>query len=267
MKALLVVISKPAQYSFRISVALALAVMLNTVGSEWAFGYSCPGSNHCYGANTWSRPTEYFGVYTDISVVHLNCDPTTCAQDGFISDEIWLIDMASCPGQPSGMCWIETGYIDFKSTDQTLFWTDQRPGQPFAFGLMANVPTGDYGNRDHFMIIKDGRTSLKPFLIFMYNDSLSTLFEGTSNDNSMVGKRILIGQELQGTGGASAPQATFTRNIFAVQALGPEYVFWYNVQTKKGPVTSNNPPMGQWNIDPATSGGSPEGGQFSTSCC
>jgi len=153
------------------------------------------------------------------------------------------------------------------STNQTFFWADKRPGQPFAFGLMANVPAGDYGNRDHFMIIKDGRATPNPFLVFMYNDNLSALYEGTSNANSMIGKQILIGQELDGIGGASAPQATFTRNIFAVQALGPEYVFWYNVQTQQGIVRSNNPPMGHWDIDPATSGSSPEGGQFSTNCC
>jgi hypothetical protein len=266
MKVSSVVASKPAQYSIRISVALALAVVLITVGSGKALGYSC-SPNHCYGLTYWSQSTEYFGSYTDISMVHLNCDPKTCAPNGFITDEMWLIDRPNCNNPPYYACWIETGYIEYMSTNQTFFWADKRPGYPFAFDLMANVPAGEYGNSDHYMIIKDGRTSPNPFLVFMYNDSLSVLFEGTSNANSMVSKQIQIGQELIGKGGASAPQATFTRNIFAVQALGPEYVFWYNVQKQKGIIKSNNPPMGHWDIDPATSGSSPEGGQFSTNCC
>jgi hypothetical protein len=36
------------------------------------------------------------------------------------------------------------------------------------------------GVTDHFMIIKDGRVSLQGFLVFIYNDSLSTLYNGTS---------------------------------------------------------------------------------------
>jgi hypothetical protein len=81
----------------------------------------------------------------------------------------------------------------------------------------------------------------------------------------MIAKTIDIGQELWGTNGNSAPAANFTRNIWAVQLLGPEYVFWYNAQHTEGGVTSDSPPHGAWIIDPAV--GTPEGGEFQTQCC
>ena len=82
----------------------------------------------------------------------------------------------------------------------------------------------------------------------------------------MSGNRIDIGQELAGTNGASAGNANFTRNIWAVQVLGPEYVFWYNRQTDEGGVGSAAPPFGSWTSNPANPP-PPEGGQFTTHCC
>jgi hypothetical protein len=244
------------------SVAVSLAVMLMAFGAGKAFAYAC--GSHCYGLNTWSSSTEYYGAQTDISVVHLNCDTTTCAPSGLINEEMWLVDQTSCVRQDDGLCWIETGYVDYYSTNQTFFWADERPGQPFTFELMKNVSNSDYGNTDHFVIIKDKRVTPAGFEILVYNDSSTTLLEGTSNDNAMMGKQIIIGQELFGSGGASAPKAIFTHNLFAVQALGPGNAFVYNTQTIEGMVTSDNPPSGQWDTNPATSA---DGGQFSTSCC
>ena len=116
------------------------------------------------------------------------------------------------------------------------------------------------------MIIKDARSGPGIFQLWIYNDSLSTLYNGTSTSNTMTGNIIDIGQELAGTQNASAGNANFTRNIWAVQALGPEYVFWYNRQIDQGGVSSANPPTGSWTVDPS-SPPPPEGGQFTTHCC
>jgi hypothetical protein len=115
------------------------------------------------------------------------------------------------------------------------------------------------------MMIHDARGDFGISQIWIYNDSLSTLYNGTSTNNAMSGNKIQIGQELAGTQNASAGYATFSRNIFAVQSLGQEYVFWYNAQTTLGTTTSKNPPSGAWVIGPDKP--PPEGGQFSTKCC
>jgi hypothetical protein len=116
------------------------------------------------------------------------------------------------------------------------------------------------------MLLKDGRGASGVYQIWVYNDSLSTLYNGTSTSNAMSGNRVIIGQELAGTKSASAGAANFSRNIWAVQALGPEYVFWYNRQADEGSVGSGNPPFASWTVDPANPP-PPEGGQFTTHCC
>lgn len=64
---------------------------------------------------------------------------------------------------------------------------------------------------------------------------------------------------------ASAGTATFTSNIWAVQALGPEFVFWYVPQVDTGSVVSATPPTAAWPVSPASP--PPLGGEFTTSCC
>jgi hypothetical protein len=130
------------------------------------------------------------------------------------------------------------------------------------------------------MIVKDGRTSPNNYLVFIYNDSQSTLYNGVSSvvnaggcgntPPQMVAKTIIIGQELAGSpppqNSASASLAHFTRNIWAVQALDSGYTFWYNAQTAAGAVRSDNPPFAAWAQNPG-SPGAPEGGDFTTHCC
>lgn len=264
--------SQLAQRSIHISVAFALTVMLIVVGTQNAFGamspLTYPCSSHCYGVNTWSSSTQYFGAYTDISLVQLGCDPQ-CASDGFIDEEMWLVDTNSCVHQFDGLCWVEIGYIDYQAQHnwQAYFWGDERPGQPFMFDLFNNVQNTDFGNTNHFVIIKDTRTTPIGFQVLIYNDSSHTFLQGISNDNAITANEIMIGQEIVGTDGASAPRAIFTQNKFATQALSSDNQFVYTAQTTEGTVISNNPPAGQWATDPASSGNAFDGGQFSTSCC
>lgn len=231
-----------------------------------ASAYSCgnPSSGHCYGVTSWSEHPEYFGAYSDITQAPLSC-PSGC--NGFVDDEIWLVDAgtAGCQNNGIGVCWVEAGSIAVEGSGQVYFWADSRPLTSSTFNLHLLGPTDSAGTNDHYMIIKDGRGGPGIFQIWIYNDGLSTLYQGTSTSNTMTGRRIDIGQELAGTSGASAGTANLTRNIWAVQALGPEYVFWYNRQVNDGGVGSANPPFASWAVHPSSP--PPEGGRFTTRCC
>lgn len=236
-------------------------------GSSYAAIYGCgnPSSGHCYATAQWGEKPQYFGAYADILQTPLSC-PKGC--NGFIDDEIWLVDdnTAACRSNGFGMCWVEAGSIATENSSTVFFWADARPLTSSVFNLHLLGGTDPAGTTDHYMIIKDARGPAGIFQLWIYNDSLSTLYNGTSTSNPMSGNRIMIGQELAGTNGASAGNASFTRNIWAVQTLGPEYVFWYNRQTTNVTPNSQNPPFGSWTVNPS-SPPPPEGGQFTTQCC
>ena len=255
--------------TFRIVFLGLTLIMLTAASSSVSANYSCgnPSSGHCYGVNTWSQRGEYFGAFTEVRQVPLSC-ASGCG--GFVDDEIWLIDdnSAGCTSNSFGKCWVEAGSIAEDGRDPVFFWADARPTRTSTFNLHLLGATDSVGTLDHYMLVKDGRASPQTFLVFIYNDSFSTLYNGVSTLQSappMSAHRILIGQELAGTTGASAGSANFVRNIWAVQALGPEYVFWYNRQTSQD-VTSQNPPTASWTISPGNPP-PPEGGQFTTRCC
>lgn len=258
------------------------AIMLTCLSMLWsgqAYAYSCgdPSSNHCYGVTFWDQGGEFFGVYTDITQNGLSC-PSGCG--GFIDDEIWLVDTSSpnCTSNQFGMCWVEAGSIALEGSNSVYFWADARPGTGNTFNSHYMGATDPIGTVDHYMLIKDGRVSPNTYLVFIYNDSQSTLYNGTSSVAGtggcgsdlpqMVGKRMIIGQELAGSpadarNNATAGLAHFTRNIWAVQALDAAYVFWYNTQSSTGSVSSANPPTASWAQNPGTPG-APEGGDFTT---
>jgi hypothetical protein len=227
--------------------------------------YSCgnPASNHCYGTTRWQEQPEYFGAFADVEQVRMGC-PSGCG--GFLNNEIWLIDTktGSCTTNDFGMCWVEAGYVVEEGWDQAnYFWADSRPGSGNTFNLHILGSTDPVGTVDHFMIIKDGRVEIGTFQVWIFNDSLSTLFQGTSANNAMNADRIDIGQELAGTNGAFAGRASFQRNIWAVRPLGSgqDFVFRFNRQTNPGNITSRDPPFASW----APFGPTP--GVFTTRCC
>jgi hypothetical protein len=247
-----------------------VAVLFFSASYCHAAKYSCGNgtSGHCYGVNSWSEQTQYFGSYVDLQEPSMNC-PSNCG--GFVDNEMWLIDSKSraCTANSFGQCWVEAGYIAQAGQGTQFFWADARPQSSSTFNLHILGNADPVGTTNHFMILKDGRVSPQVFQVWEYNTSESTLYHGTSvasNGNPMNGNTIIIGQELAGTEGASAADAQYTRNIWAVQTLGPEFVFWYNRQKDKGSVRSDNPPFASWTIDPSTPP-PPEGGKFTTHCC
>lgn len=270
--------SVPFRLGFRIlKFVLPLIAMFFFAGRAGAYSCGDPSKNHCYGETTWTQGTEYFGAYADIIQVQMAC-PSGCG--GFIDDEIWLIDTSSanCTTNQFGMCWVEAGTTTNEGSNPTYFWADGRPGTGNTFNAHYLGGTDPVGTVDHYMIVKDGRVSPNTYLVFIYNDSHSTLYSGTSSVQGtggcgsalpqMVARRIDIGQELAGSpsvpqNDASAGLDDFTRNIWAVQALDAAYIFWYNAQTVANPPTSNNPPTASWAQNPGAPG-APEGGDFTT---
>jgi hypothetical protein len=233
-----------------------------------AFGYSCgdPSSGHCYGVTSWQEQPEYFGAYTHITRAAVNC-PSGC--NGFVDDEIWLVDSGSsaCTSNPFGQCWVEAGYFftDGSGSAQ-YFWADSRPMNTNTFNLHILGPTDAAGTTSVYWIIKDGTNGPGIFQVWVNPIfELARNYHATSTSNTMTGNRVIIGQELAGSSGASAGNANFSTNIWAVQALGPDNEFWFTPQTGAGNIRSDNPPFASWTIDPSTP--PPVGGQFTTHCC
>lgn len=232
-----------------------------------AGNYSCgnPQSGHCYGYVDWQEQPEYYGVYMDLLQLTMNC-PSGCG--GFLNNEMWLADYntRACASNGFGSCWVEAGFHASDGGGNPIyFWADARPLTSSTYNNHF-LNQADVADFDHFMIIKDSRNGAQGvFQVWIYNDLLSVLFQGTSTNNNMSPNAINMGSELAGSSGASG-MGQFQRNIFAVKPLGPEYVFWYNRQTDEGSVSSSAPPNASWLINPS-SPPPPEGGLFFTNCC
>jgi hypothetical protein len=233
-------------------------------GPARADEYSCGSitSGHCYGVTTWEEQPQYFGAYTDIAHAPLSC--VGC--DGFVTNELWVVDNASpaCTASPRRKCWVEAGYFNWNGLGQDthFFWADSSPSGQLRVTFLDRA--GPW-TLNHFMIVQDARAICPgPFRVWIYNTSLSTLFSAESS--SFTANRVIMGQELTGTQGLSAETATFERNIWAVQPLGPEYVFWYEPQRTEGWVRFDAPPWARWSASPDDPL-APEGGTFATRCC
>jgi hypothetical protein len=245
-------------------------------------------------------------VHFKCTLLCASCTACTADELGLIDNEIWLTDKDSpdCQTTAPTTCWIETGYMmHYGSPNEIFFWYDKRPGSAPAWELInqvgpapslahtksivstaatvivspnptpvstlpiePTVPVNFYKQNVHFMIVKDLRSNDPSFMIRIYVDGMSAPFGGTSSSNAMVAKYIYMGQELHGVKGATADRATFTRNLFTIQPLNAQNPssFAYTSQGKAKNAWSDTPPMGNWDIEPATS---PDGGEFSTSCC
>src|SRR5271154_5658543 len=94
-----------------------------------AQNYSCgnPNSGHCYGYTIWQEQPQYFGSFTSILQIGMNC-PSNCG--GFLNNEMWLIDSKTqaCASNAFGACWVEAGFHAFSGQGNPFyFWADSRP--------------------------------------------------------------------------------------------------------------------------------------------
>ena len=240
--------------------------LLCTVKPLHASNYSCgnPQVGHCYADAVWQEKPQYFGAFSSILQIGMNC-PSNCG--GFVNNETWLVDYQSqaCVSNAFQACWVEAGYHAFPGEGNPYyFWADSRPLTTSTYNnhFLNQADAADF---THFMIIQDARGAAGVYQVWIYNDSNSVLFNGTSTSNTMSANTVIIGTELAGTTGASALPSQFQMNIWAVKPLGSDYTFWYNTQVDKGTDTSQSPPTGSWLIDPSLAGSN--GGIFTTSCC
>jgi hypothetical protein len=209
------------------------------------------------------------------SEVTINEGFVTCGTcDGFIDNEMWLIDTTSslCTSAQDGLCWVEAGYQTYTTNNATngggqpscitnsaancYFWADNRPGNgSFHEHVVANVPSSDYGNNTSFYIQQGSSPS-------NWNVQIATAsgnyYQGTSTFNGMSPSDIEIGQELYGTDGAGANQTDFFYSEWAdTQGHGFHY------QTSPGTITTDQPPYGYWVDSPNDIN---NGGDFCTAC-
>jgi hypothetical protein len=249
----------------RLSKIFVIALVVFACRAAHAYPCGNPQSGHCYGQTAWQEQPQYFGAYTDLLQISMNC-PSNCG--GFLNNEMWLVDYATpaCVNNPFQACWVEAGFHAFAGEGNPYyFWADSRPMNSNTYNNHF-LDQADLADFEHLMIIQDARGSAGVYQVWIYNDSGSTFYNGQSTSNTMSANAIHIGMELAGTTGGSAGQAQFLKNIWAVKPLGSDFTFWYNIQTDNGSVRSDGPPTGAWLINPPAPN-PPGGGLFTTSCC
>jgi len=87
------------------------------------------------------------------------------------------------------------------------FWADCRPSSLFVSHRLANVPLSDFGKTPCFEITRVSSSSFKVSVV-----SPSYVRTEYSQSNSMVPDQIVIGEELYGTSGGWAAEASWTRS-------------------------------------------------------
>ncbi len=217
-----------------------------------ALAYSC--NSHCYGLQIWDGNVN--GAQTQVTIANLSCTGS-CASGGFIDDEMWLLDYhtKACHLDAFFSCWVEAGYSN-DGAGTYHFWADVRPidGKYHLHPLMqaSSYPT---------VYTLEGVCcqQFEVGLIFLYPCRYGCRYTYFSTQNSMSPDDIQIGQELLGTGGASASRADFSNNYWQGSINGGWNLQGYG----NGPGVSdpNPPPYAAWVNPPYTSN------DFYTYCC
>ena len=153
---------------------------------------------------------------------------------------------------------MEAGY-QVGSVSQFYFWADSRPNGGFFNHFVTYVPGVDYGHATTFVITRSNPTTTWQVNIY---DSSGNSWLAYSTNNSMAPDEIIIGQEIAGSSGASAPVADFTHNVWFASS-GSHY------QSNSGsgfhPSPAGAPNKGVIAEPPA--GDSNAGGDIETYCC
>jgi hypothetical protein len=254
-----------SQRSVRINeylIALVFALLLSLVVLVYhpqaaLASYSCGNvsSGHCYARVYWSRSTS--GAYVNIQVVSLYCNPQLCYGSNGVNQEIGFVDNEMWFSQGSSY-WVEAGYSTYNTsnfeTHNSYYWADLRPGYAYAEHEIAQVPAGDYGGN---VSIEIEQGSGNTYDVFFGSNTWG--YTGYSTSNTMSPNTIWEGEELAGTGGASAPTAAFTSSQWL---NGSTWVY----QTTSGTVQVTNSSVGNgyWSVPP---NGSNQGGVWDDYCC
>lgn len=202
----------------RVGLALVLALVLfggSMLKAAPALAYSCgdASSGHCYAESDGDNyPSGFRGAKVQIYVVHLQCNQCggINTTTGFIDNEMWLDDSAYAH-------WVEAGYWTQSNPFQTVedyFWADKRPRDCSTcvnVHDLGGVASGDYGHNTDFLIWQDTNPDEFAVQIAGYSSGING---GTSTDNSMNVGHVLMGQELAGNAGASAPQARYSYRFY-----------------------------------------------------
>lgn len=229
--------------------------------------YNC-SSPHCYGTALWDGETpSVVSLETTVKLVPLN------GGDGFVDDEMWVVDRndANCSNATLGIqsqCWIEMGALAgpawFTDTATHLFWAENRPASTaggasaFYFHVLANPNSEELSSHADYVITRDARPVTGNGWIIAATTA-SNQYVATTQNSMTPPQRIIIGQELYGSEGASAPSADFDAT-----AVGTDPNQYDNAEvTTSGLVTSDSPPTASWQLPPSSGAG----GVFITRCC
>jgi hypothetical protein len=211
--------------------------------------YSCgtPSTDHCYAEliiGTTDVPGGILGFRTSIGVNSVN------GGDGFINEEFWLLSTSGC------RCWIETGYQESENLGYYYFWAETVP--PGVYGPshdLGPVAPGDFGGSATFDVQQTGPQS---FAITVTTPTAS--YAATSSNSYLSDPAnsgfVEMGQELQGSTGASAGYVFFQDNM--------EFSGGHWGYIPGGQLDIGAPPYGGW-LDPPSS--ADPGGIFFTECC
>jgi hypothetical protein len=171
---------------------------------------------------------------------------------------MWLEDTHNQPN----IYWVESGYESYPpgpASNDSYFWADERPnGGGYNWHDFGQVPSGDYQHNATFNIVNDGSQSYE-----VYVSTYTTYYLGYSTHSIVSPNDIVIGQELAGSSGASAPVSFFSDNQWLDSNDAPHYQT-YGSDTTPYPLTSDNPPYASWFIHPQNSS---TGGSLQASCC
>jgi len=223
--------------------AVVMALLLTACNNN----YNCQNP-HCYGTASWGGESpSVVSLQTTAKLVPLS------GGDGFVDDEMWVVDYNdnNCTNSSlniQSLCWIELGSLAgpawFSDTNTHLFWAENRPTSPgnpsaFFFNALATPSGNEINSHVDYAITRDSRPVNGNGWIIAATTAANQYVATTSNSMNPP-QNVIIGQELYGSSGASAPQADFDAT-----AVGTNSQVWSDSEVSTtGTVTSNNPPNG-----------------------
>jgi hypothetical protein len=125
--------------------------------------------------------------------------PRLVAGDGFVTDELWLVQYPCFGEDNENCCWVEVGviagYNGLDPTETHFFWADDRPGLGFLFRDFGLVPQNAFNQPMRLSIYRNmdlpdtfsAEVVMVPQFIF---------HRGIATGNSMVPNTAEIGRRM-----------------------------------------------------------------------